>query len=131
MKVKISKWGNSLGLRLPKAAVQATDLKPGAEVEVMVEGRDLRVRQPVRPALYGLADLLVEMDRLGPENGSESAERGPGRLPEIIDDAYARGEITLDNILKRPPAGERRKTTDLPPRKPKTNAARRRRHRMD
>ncbi len=130
MRVKISQWGNSLGLRLPKAAVQATDLKPGAEVELMVEGRDLRVRQPVRPTLYGLADLLAEMDRLGPEDGSGAA-RGQGRGPEITDDAYARGEITLDNILKRPPAGERRKATDLPPRKPKTNAARRRRHRMD
>lgn len=131
MKVKISKWGNSLGLRLPKAAVQAIDLKPGAEVEVMVEGRDLRVRQPVRPALYGLADLLAEMDRLSPENASGAVERGQGRRPEIIDDAYTRGEITLDDILKRPLTGERRKATNLPPRKPKTNAARRRRHRVD
>jgi len=56
MKVKISKWGNSLGLRLPKAAVEAADLKPGAEVEVTVEGRDLRVRQPVRRTRYRLAN---------------------------------------------------------------------------
>ena len=30
MKVKVAKWGNSLGLRLPKAAVEATGLKPGS-----------------------------------------------------------------------------------------------------
>ena len=130
MRVKISKWGNSLGLRLPKAAVLAADLKPGAEVEVTVEGRDLRVRQPVRPTRYGLADLLAEMDRVGPENGNETVAWGPGRGPMIIDDAYARGEITLEDILKRPPADERRKATSLPPSKPKTNAARRRRHRL-
>ena len=109
MKVKISKWGNSLGLRLPKAAVEAAGLTKGSEVDVTVEGRDLRVRQPVRRMRYRLSDLVAEMDRLGPENEPETVNWGPDRGSEIINDAYSRGEITLEDILKRKPAAERRK----------------------
>lgn len=108
MKVKVAKWGNSLGLRLPKAAVDATGLKPGAEVDVTIEGRDLRVRQPIPIAPYRLEDLLAEMDRSGPENEPETVDWGPDRGSEIIDDAYSRGEITLENILSRKNAAGRR-----------------------
>jgi antitoxin MazE len=101
MKVKISRWGNSLGLRLPKAAVDATGLKPGAEVEVMVEGRDLRVRQQLPIKHYRLEDLVAEMKRLGPENEPETVDWGPDVGSEIIADEYSRGEITLEDILSR------------------------------
>ena len=99
MKVKVAKWGNSLGLRLPKAAVEATGLKPGAEVDVTIEGRDLRVRQSLPVKHYRLADLVAEMKRLGPENEPDMVDWGPDVGSEIIDDAYSRGEITLDDIL--------------------------------
>jgi antitoxin MazE len=101
MKVKVAKWGNSLGLRLPKAAVEATGLRPGAEVDVTIEGRDLRVRQPLPIKHYRLEDLVAEMKRLGPENEPETVDWGPDVGAEIIDDAYSRGEITLDDILRR------------------------------
>jgi antitoxin MazE len=68
MKVKLAKWGNSLGLRLPKAAVDATGLRPGSEVDVSVDGQDLRVRQPAQIKQYRLENLVAEMKRLGPEN---------------------------------------------------------------
>jgi antitoxin MazE len=99
MKVKVAKWGNSLGLRLPKAAAEAAGLKAGSEVDVVIEGRDLRVRPlaPIKP--YRLEDLLAEIDRLGPENAPETVDWGPDRGAEIIDDAYSRGEITLGDIL--------------------------------
>ena len=99
MKVKISRWGNSLGLRLPKAAVEAIGLTPGAEVDVTIEGRDLRVRSPQPITHYRLEDIIAEMDRLGPQNEPESVDWGPNLGAEIIDDAYSRGEITLDDIL--------------------------------
>ena len=101
MKVKVARWGNSLGLRLPKAAVDATGLKPGAEVDVTIEGRDLRVRQPLPVKPYRLEDLVAEMKRLGPENEPETIDWGPDRGSEIIDDEYSRGEITLKDILSR------------------------------
>ncbi len=106
MRVKISKWGNSLGLRLPRAAVAATGLKPGAEVDLMIEGRDLRVRSVLPIKHYRLEDILAEMDRLGPEHRPETVDWGPNRGAEIIDDAYSRGEITLDDILSGKPKGE-------------------------
>jgi antitoxin MazE len=108
MKVKVAKWGNSLGLRLPKAAVEATGLKPGAEVDVTIEGRELRVRQPLPIKHYRLEDLVAEMKRLGPENEPETVEWGADVGSEIIDDAYSRGEITLDDILSGKNAAERR-----------------------
>jgi antitoxin MazE len=99
MKVKIAKWGNSLGLRLPKAAVDATGLEPGAEVDLTIEGRDLRVSPLLPIKRYRLEDMLAEMDRLGPENEPETIDWGPDRGSEIIDDAYSSGEIALDDIL--------------------------------
>ncbi len=99
MRVRISRWGNSLGLRLPKAAVDAIGLKPGSEVEVAVDGRELRVKPVLPIKTFRLEDLLAEIDRLGPENVPETIDWGPDRGAEIIDDAYSRGEITLDDIL--------------------------------
>jgi antitoxin MazE len=99
MRVKIAKWGNSLGLRLPKAVIEATGLKSGAEVDVTVEGRNLKVSQPLPVTHYRLEDLLAEMDRLGPENEPPTVDWRPDRGSEIIDDEYSRGEITLDDIM--------------------------------
>lgn len=106
MKVRISKWGNSLGLRLPRAAVEATGLTPGAEVDVTIEGHELRVRSLPPIKHYRLEDLIAEMDRLGPRNEPELVEWGPDRGAEIIDDAYSRGEITLEDILNGKPNGK-------------------------
>jgi antitoxin MazE len=99
MKAKIAKWGNSLGLRLPNAAVKATGLRPGDEVDVAVDRNELRIK-PIRSTpFYRLEDLLAEIDRRGPGNQPESIDWGPDVGAEIIDDAYSRGEITLDDIL--------------------------------
>ena len=101
MKVKLAKWGNSLGVRVPKAAADAAGLKAGTEVDVLVEGRDLRIRPSIPFKSYRLEDLIAEMVRLGPENEPETVNWGPDVGAEIIDDAYSRGEITLDDLLKK------------------------------
>jgi antitoxin MazE len=42
--MKVSKWGNSLGIRLPAAIVQALELKEGDNIEIRVAGsRELEV----------------------------------------------------------------------------------------
>jgi antitoxin MazE len=112
MKVKIAKWGNSLGLRLPRAAVEATGLRAGAEVDVTIEGRDLRVRSFLPVKHYRLEDLVAEMKRIGPENEPETVDWGPDRGSEIIDDAYSRGEITLEDILTGKAKAEKAKGKD-------------------
>ena len=101
MKVKLAKWGNSLGVRVPKAAAEAAGLKAGTEVDVVVDGRELRIRRSIPITHYRLEDLVAEMSRLGPEHQPETVDWGPDAGAEIIDDAYSRGEITLDDLLKK------------------------------
>ena len=36
--MRISKWGNSLAVRLPAAVVEALDLKEGDQIEIRVAG---------------------------------------------------------------------------------------------
>ena len=108
MKVKLSKWGNSLGVRLPRAAVDATGLGEGAQLELEIEGRELRLKPLQDRKRYRLEDLVAEMKRLGPANEPELVDWGPDVGSEIIDDAYSRGEITLDDILSRKDAPGRR-----------------------
>jgi len=93
MKVKLAKWGNSLAVRLPKAAVESAGLESGAELDLAIEGRDLRLRQLSKTPFYRLEDLLAEMDRLGPENRPELIDWGPDVGAEIIDDDYSRALI--------------------------------------
>jgi len=57
MKARIRKWGNSLALRIPKAAADETGLAQGSEVDLKVEQGKLIVR-PRAPKVYRLADLL-------------------------------------------------------------------------
>lgn len=63
MKVKIAKWGNSLGVRLPKQFVDALDLKPGATVDLERDGSRLAIEttQPRRIPHYRLEDLLAQI----------------------------------------------------------------------
>jgi len=119
MKVKVAKWGNSLGVRLPKAAADAAGLKPGSELEITVEGSDLRLRRSLRIPHYRLEDLLAQMR---PENEPEMVEWGPDRGAEVIDDEYSRGEITLDDLLTRK---KTQRVSTKPPGKRNASAKRR------
>lgn len=42
--MQVSRWGNSLAVRLPSILVEALDLKEGDEIEISIAGkRDFRV----------------------------------------------------------------------------------------
>jgi antitoxin MazE len=44
--MRVSKWGNSLAIRLPEAVVAQLDLKTGDEIEIIVTGpRQFRVER--------------------------------------------------------------------------------------
>ena len=64
MVTKVQKWGNSLGLRLPKGVAQEMRLKDGTEVDVRVKGGAIVVKR-VRKPRYKLKDLLAG---IRPEN---------------------------------------------------------------
>ena len=38
--MQVSKWGNSLAIRLPAAIVEVLDLKEGDDIEIGVAGKD-------------------------------------------------------------------------------------------
>lgn len=57
MKAKISKWGNSLAIRLPKAAIDSLRVREGEAVELVIEDRAVVIRA-ARP-YYRLEDLIA------------------------------------------------------------------------
>ena len=58
----VQKWGNSLGIRIPKSIAEQVDLKNGTEIEFQTDGGVLTVR-PRRKLRRKckLADLLAQM----------------------------------------------------------------------
>jgi antitoxin MazE len=77
MAVTLQKWGNSVGVRLPKPMLAQVGLKEGAQVDVLVEGDHLVIR---RKRLQ-LADLLAQCK---PENRPDPIDFGPPVGREII-----------------------------------------------
>jgi antitoxin MazE len=61
MQTKIRKWGNSLGLRIPRSFALEARVAEGSTVDLSVENGRLQVR-PIRPA-YVLGALLRKVSR--------------------------------------------------------------------
>lgn len=72
MQVQLSKWGNSLGLRLPRALAEQIGVSEGQKVNIVAEGPRLII-EPV-PLAFSLQDLLANM------------------TPEAMRDAFDWGE---------------------------------------
>ena len=70
MAVTLQKWGNSVGLRVPKPLLEQLGLKEGSEVDLVVEGNRLVIKQR-RPTL---AELLAQCR---PENRPDPIDFGP------------------------------------------------------
>jgi antitoxin MazE len=62
MQTKIQKWGNSLGLRIPRSFAAEARVEEGATVDLSVENGRLLVR-PLRVRKYALRDLLQKVNR--------------------------------------------------------------------
>lgn len=77
MAVTLQKWGNSVGVRLPKPILQQVGLAEGSQVDVMVEGDHLVIRRQ-RPKL---AELLAQCK---PENRHDAIDFGPPVGGELI-----------------------------------------------
>lgn len=64
MHTTIRKWGNSLGLRIPKPLADDAGVAAGSEVEVSIRDGGILIR-PVRSPRLRLEDLL---ENITPEN---------------------------------------------------------------
>jgi antitoxin MazE len=80
MEVQLARWGNSLGMRIPKEFANRLGLLEGAKVDVQAEG-DRIVISVGRPR-YRLEDLVVGMS---PEAMREAFDWGPDRGREIVE----------------------------------------------
>jgi antitoxin MazE len=86
MKVQVARWGNSSAVRLPKVVADELNLRPGSQLELTVEGGEMRLRRARRTPRERLQEMIAEAKRLGPEYEPESVDWGPDRGSEIIDD---------------------------------------------
>ena len=76
MQGQVTKWGNSLALRLPKSIAMDVRLHEGTQVDMRIEGDSLVVRA-ARPK-YKLNDLLADETA----NRSEEFDWGPAQGDE-------------------------------------------------
>ena len=60
MVTKIQKWGNSLGLRIPKSFAREANIEEGSSVDISLE-RDRLVIKPIRVTQYKLSELLSKV----------------------------------------------------------------------
>ncbi|REB11600.1 AbrB/MazE/SpoVT family DNA-binding domain-containing protein [Sporosarcina sp. BI001-red] len=61
--ITAQKWGNSLGIRIPKEAADSIGIKPGSELELQVFGNEntitLKTKKPKKN--YSLEELLTQI----------------------------------------------------------------------
>lgn len=56
----IQKWGNSLGVRIPKAIARSANFDPGTQVEIAIDNGVVTIKPVDVPSL---ADLLKQIKR--------------------------------------------------------------------
>ncbi len=72
MKTALDRWGNSLGVRLPKAIAESAGLREGDRVEISFEDSAVVIR-PAKPH-YTLEELVAGIT---PENLHPETDWGP------------------------------------------------------
>ncbi len=81
MQIQISRWGNSLGLRLPRSLAEQIGVSVGGKVDVTADGDTLIVRA-VKPR-WRIEDLVANMT---PEAMSEAFSWGNDAGREDVGD---------------------------------------------
>ena len=71
MTTQVSKWGNSLGLRIPKSLAQELQMADGDAVEIAVENGALVVRPEKKR--YTIEELVADIT---PENRHDEIDWG-------------------------------------------------------
>ena len=85
MEAEVVRWGEDLAVRLTRAEAEALGIRAGETVEVMrpiASGQRLVNGEPV----LTLAEMIADMERLGPSHRPEIVDWGPDVGAEIIPD---------------------------------------------
>jgi antitoxin MazE len=71
MTTTVQKWGNSLGIRVPKAVAEQVDLKTGSRIQFDVHDGVLTIRplRQRRRSKYKLSELLAKWQGPYPHKG--------------------------------------------------------------
>lgn len=69
MQSHVTKWGNSLGIRIPKSLAEKIDLKEGTPIDLQLEDDAIIIRRK----RYSLETLLSQVT---PENVHEEVNTG-------------------------------------------------------
>lgn len=77
--IKISKWGNSLAVRIPRGIITDMKFTEGSEVELITQKGEVIMR-PCVPEKYNIEDLLGQIT---PENTHPAIDWGEPRGNEI------------------------------------------------
>jgi len=78
MRTRVKKWGNSLGLRIPKTFADEINLKENSSIEMMMQEGALLIT-PVTEHEWTLEELLVGVTD---ENRRHEWETGPAEGKE-------------------------------------------------
>lgn len=62
MVTRVQKWGNSLGLRIPKSCAEEADIADGSRVEISVKDGDLLIHS-VEKRKFDLNTLLKRVNK--------------------------------------------------------------------
>jgi antitoxin MazE len=80
MQVRVAKWGNSLGLRVPKDVAARVGLREGSRVEIAARGSSIIVT--VDRPVFDLCELLEDMT---PEAMHEAFDWGEDVGREVVE----------------------------------------------
>ena len=78
MRIHLTRWGNSLGLRIPKDLAGRFRLTEGGSVDMQAEGNRIVITMPTR---YNLTDMLAGTT---PEAMHEAFDWGPDAGREAV-----------------------------------------------
>ena len=91
--IKVSEWGNSLAIRLPKAVVEQLGLSAGSEAELELEGNGAVLRRRGSSSRERYDAMIEEMKRLGGRDAyveDHAGEDWPDLPSEWPDDEAGR-----------------------------------------
>jgi antitoxin MazE len=103
--MKVSRWGNSLAIRLPAAVVEALELKAGDGVEVHVVGDRAFGIDRDRSRERALA--RIRAPRQAASRGLEIRSRGVERPVRAMPSEFSRHQRFYLRLHDRPACGDR------------------------
>ena len=71
MRVKVQAWGNSLGLRIPKAYATELGVQAGSEMEVNIDAGALRAEPAAEVQLDALLSQITDANQPGAADWGE------------------------------------------------------------